>query len=281
MPAPDETAYQDLAHRHYENFPVASWLLPRPLRAPVAAIYAFARSADDIADEGNLTSRERLAQLDTYASHLHVIERGGVPREPLFHLLADNIARHRLPTAPFHDLLSAFRQDVEQTRYADIEQVLDYCRRSANPIGRLLLHLFRINDPNAYQESDSICTGLQLVNFLQDTHQDYARGRIYIPQTVLTAHGVSEQQFTATRADAAWQSMMRAEIARTRAILHSGRGLVARLPGRLSWELRFTLAGGLRVLDKLAACNQIGTISRARLGPWDWFILSARALRQP
>src|SRR5512139_1857095 len=175
---------------HYENFPVASWLLPAPLRRPVSVIYRFARSADDFADEGEAPGPDRLARLDAYRSELRRIEAGESPATALFRDLREIIAAHDLPLEPFYDLLDAFSQDVTKSRYADFAEVMDYCRRSANPVGRLLLHLFGRTTPTDLEQSDLVCSALQLVNFWQDVPIDYAKGRIYLPQDEMRAHGV-------------------------------------------------------------------------------------------
>ena len=166
---------------HYENFPVASFLLPRRLVPAVEAIYAFARSADDIADEGDATPPERLAALEHYGQQLRLIERGDLPGEPMFARLGSVVRRYRLPVAPMHDLLSAFRQDVVTVRYPDYTALLDYCRRSANPVGRLMLALYDAVDERNLRDSDAICSALQLINFGQDVAVDLAKGRIYLP----------------------------------------------------------------------------------------------------
>jgi squalene synthase HpnC len=182
---------------HYENFPVASWLLPKRLRRPVEAIYRFARSADDIADEGDAPPAVRLEQLATYQTELDRIERGEATTHPVFVPLATAIRNHAIPLAPFRDLLSAFAQDVEKSRYANFGEVMDYCRRSANPVGRLVMHLYGDHDPRHLAYSDAICSSLQLINFLQDTAVDYRKGRVYLPQDELAAYHVNETQLVA------------------------------------------------------------------------------------
>ena len=184
-------AAQSVSVAHYENFPVASRLIPAPLRPAVVAIYAFARAADDIADEGDAPPAARLARLDHFGAMLERIECGDVPAEEPFAALGAAIGRHALPLQPFRDLLSAFRQDVVQPRYAEFAQVLDYCSRSANPIGRLLLRLYRADDVEHCRLADAICTGLQLTNFWQDVASDWARGRVYLPLEDLAAFGVT------------------------------------------------------------------------------------------
>ena len=219
---------------HYENFPVASFLVPARLRGAVVAIYRFARAADDIADEGDANAGARLAALDTFGHAIDAIERGETPVLVPFPELAGAIRRHRLPFAPFRDLLSAFRQDVTTTRYADEVALLDYCARSANPVGRLMLALY--GTPGAANEraSDAICTGLQLANFWQDVALDWAKGRVYLPQNDLARFGVTEAQIAGRLCDERWRALMRFEVDRTRALMHSGAPLALRLPGRVA-----------------------------------------------
>ena len=274
MPTPQENAaYQycaQQARRHYENFPVASILLPRALRRPVAAIYAYARSADDIADEGDLDGATRLALLAAYRHNLECIEQGGTPDTALFVALADTIRTHALPLQPFYDLLAAFRQDVTQTRYADFEELAEYCRRSANPVGRLLLRLVRCDSEANIALSDAVCTGLQLTNFLQDVGADYTRGRIYLPQDAMHAHGVTQDDIAARRYSPGWQRLIDGEIGRARGLLLHGTRLGGHLPGRFALEIRLTIAGGLTILDKLQARNRRRFITGTRLTPLDW-----------
>ncbi len=259
-----------VAREHYENFPVASWLLPRHLRAHVAAIYTFARTADDFADEGSFCAAERLALLDAYEEQLDALRRGIVPDMPVFIALANTVNTHSLPLQPFYDLLSAFRQDVTKTRYADSSEIMDYCRRSANPVGRLLLHLFQADSTANRALSDAICTGLQLVNFLQDIEQDYARGRIYICHESMQRFGVSAEHIRTRRADSAWRSMIESEIMRADSLLREGGPLATALPGRIGIELRFIVAGGLIVLDKLRRRNRSGFAGGTRFASHDW-----------
>ena len=195
---------------HYENFPVASLLLPRALREPVSIIYRFARSADDFADEGDDPPQVRLGNLQDFRLALEGIRAGESPRTALFADLARIIRDHHLPVTPFHDLLDAFSQDVVKTRYADFAEVLDYCRRSANPIGRLLLVLFKTNTNENYRRADCICSALQLINFWQDLEIDFARGRIYLPQDEMRGYGVGEEHIASRRCDRSFQEIGRA-----------------------------------------------------------------------
>ncbi len=262
---------------HYENFPVASLLLPRRLRPAVAAIYRFARTADDFADEGDHPPAERLARLEAYRAELARIDAGHAPEGPLFVELAAVVRRHRLPIQPFRDLLDAFSQDVTKGRYGTFTEVLDYCRRSANPVGRLMLHLFGAADPPNAARSDAICTALQLVNFWQDVALDWRKGRIYLPQDEMARFGVFEEHVARARADAAWQRLMAFQTARARALLESGAPLARTLPGRIGWELRLVVQGGLRILERIDRAR--GDVFRRRpalRGP-DWPLMFWRA----
>jgi squalene synthase HpnC len=197
---------------HYENFPVASLLLPRRLRRPIEAIYRFARGADDIADEGDASDAARLQGLADYGDEIDRIERGAAPPRPAFNELAEIIAEWQLPTPLFRDLLDAFAQDVVTKRYADYPQLLDYCRRSANPVGRLLLHLVGRASEENLRRSDCICTALQLVNFWQDVAIDWQKGRVYLPQSDLERFGVAETQIAAGRCSAEWTALLAFEV---------------------------------------------------------------------
>jgi squalene synthase HpnC len=263
---------------HYENFPVASRLVPASLRSAVVAIYAFARAADDIADEGSASPASRLATLDAYGTLLERIERGDAPVDAPFAALAAAIEHHALPLRPFHDLLSAFRQDVIQARYASFEDLLDYCSRSANPIGHLLLHLYRVHGAENLRHADAICTGLQLTNFWQDIALDWRKGRVYLPGADLARFGVSEAQIAEGRCDQAWADLLVFEVARARARLESGRPLARALPLRLALELKLIVAGGLRILGALDAARGDVFRRRPQLRRRDWAALTLKAL---
>ncbi len=267
-----------MAARHYENFPVGSILLPAKLRQPVALIYAFARSADDFADEGTGRADERLYRLDRYARELDSIETGSEPDLPLFQALAPVIRRHALPVQLFRDLLSAFAQDVTRRRYETFDEVLDYCRRSANPIGRLLLHLFGETGSHLLPRSDQVCSSLQLINFLQDIEIDFAKGRIYIPLDEMARFGVSEGQIAGRDAGGGWRPLMGLQIERARRMLDQGAPLGEWLRGRIGLELRMIVLGGRRILHKLEASG--GDVFRHRplLKPLDWAWMLWRAL---
>lgn len=266
------------AQGHYENFPVASRLLPARLRGPTAAIYAFARTADDYADEGDRSPAARLALLERHARRLD----GPPGDDPVFIALSDARARHNLPASLFHDLLHAFRMDVTKQRYADFDEVLEYCRYSANPVGRLILHLSARADCHAdLLRSDAICTALQLVNFLQDIEQDYVENnRIYLPQDEMARCNVSESHIAERRTDAAMLALMEIQTARIRSLLASGAPLAWALPGRLGLELRMTVLGAARVLEAIAA-ERHDLFRRPRLGARDWIHIMWQALVAP
>jgi squalene synthase HpnC len=263
---------------HYENFPVASHLVPEALRPAVLAIYAFARAADDIADEGDAAPAIRLEHLGAFSAMLDRIERGDTPDEAPFFALAAAIRRHALPLAPFRDLLSAFRQDVLQGRYARYADVLDYCARSANPIGRLLLHLYAVTGTEERRNSDAICTGLQLANFWQDIALDWRKGRVYLPGEDLARFGVTEEQIAAGRCDERWSRLLAFEVERTRDLLESGRALALALPLRLRLELKLVVAGGLRILRAIDAVQGDVFRKRPRLSFSDWIAIAPAAL---
>jgi phytoene synthase len=262
---------------HYENFPVASLLLPRLLREPVAVIYRFARSADDFADEGDAPPAMRLAQLEGFRTELRRIAARVAPETPLFEDVARIVREHALPLAPFHDLLDAFSQDVAKTRYAHFPEVLDYCRRSANPVGRLLLHLFGRTHAAALKHSDAICTSLQLVNFWQDVALDWRKGRVYLPQDDMRTFGVSEAQLAEQRCDGAWRALMQFQCDRTRDLMLAGAPLAESLAGRIAMEIRVTIQGGLRILEKLRRSGYDMFRKRPVLRWYDWPLLLWRA----
>jgi len=264
---------------HYENFPVASFLLPRRLVPAVEAIYAFARSADDLADEGDATPAERLAALQAYARELGRIQMQEPSDDPMFSRLAKVIAKFDLPMKPFHDLLSAFQQDVETTRYATHDDVLDYCARSANPVGLLMLHLYKAVDEENVRDSNAICSALQLINFLQDVAIDQQKERIYLPMEDFTRFAVSPAAFERAESHGKWSALMRFEVARARELMLSGAPLALRLRGRIGWELRLVVQGGLRILESIEAVNYDVFRRRPKLTKRDWLTIFWRAMR--
>ena len=268
-----------MAVDHYENFPVASLLVPAHLRRPIAAIYHFARSADDIADEGDASDNERLAGLAAYHAELDRIMAGETPQTPLFVTLAAVIQAYGLPIPLFRDLLDAFAQDVVKKRYADYPELMDYCRRSANPVGRLMLHLFGCTAPEQLMQSDCICTALQLINFWQDIAVDWQKSRVYIPQTDFPHFGVSEDDIAAGRCGEAWEKLIAFQVDRARTLMLRGAPLVHALPGRIGWEIRLTVQGGLRILERIERVRGDVFRHRPKLGKADWFVLLARSIR--
>ena len=261
---------------HYENFPVASVFVPGHLRPAVRAIYRFARTADDLADEGDASPPERLAALQSLNEVLDAIAASLPP--PAWADLGVAVRKHGLAIQHFRDLLSAFSQDVTTTRYADRATLLDYCARSANPVGRLMLQLFRRDEPALRAQADCICSGLQLVNFWQDVAVDWAKGRVYLPQDELARFGVPEAQIAAQRVDERWSDMMHAQTQHARALLQAGRPLARAIGGRAGFELRLVVAGGLRIAERIDAVE--GDVFRRRpsLRLRDWLLMGRRAL---
>lgn len=254
------------AHGHYENFPVASRLLPHAMRGPVAAIYVFARTADDHADEGERTPEDRVQALDDMERALDATLAGEPPDAPLWQALAATFAEHRLPDAPLRALLSAFRQDATQSRYRDFDALLDYCERSANPVGQLLLHLAGTATPENLRDSDAICTALQLINFLQDLRQDFVdRDRLYIPQRDLERHGISERALAEGAPGPAVQALLAEQIERATARLAAGSELPRRLRGRFALEIKLIVRGGWRIGERLRAEKPGDPFARPRL----------------
>ncbi len=274
------------AGTHYENFPVASWLVPRHMRHHVAAVYAFARAADDFADEGTRSVDERHRLLDSWLCRLRdaVSESPPPPRRPIvegepantneiFLALGATIREKQLPSGLFEDLLSAFRQDVTVTRYESWVDVMDYCRRSANPVGRLVLRIADYRDPKLDGWSDAICTALQLTNFWQDLKIDFDRGRVYIPVDEMRAHGALPSDLSGSMMTPAWTRAVAAAVSRTRALFNEGLPLCYAVRGRLKYELRATWLGGTRILDRLERSEYDMIHSRPSLGAADapWF----------
>jgi squalene synthase HpnC len=276
-----------MSANHYENFPVASFLLPRRLRQAVLNIYRFARSADDIADEGDASNAERLQALQTYRDALHVCATPPTERtvtlhptlDAIFTPLGQTIVDHQLPLQPFEDLLSAFEQDIVQKRYVDQTALDHYCARSANPVGRLMLHLYGAIAQDTLEQSDAICTALQRLNFLQDVAIDWQKSRIYLPQQELSRFGVTEETIANRQTSAAWKALMQEQVTACRALLHFGQPLGRRLPGRIGLELRLIVQGGLRILEKLEHIEFDVFRHRPTLGAYDWALMLTRALR--
>jgi squalene synthase HpnC len=293
-PEPLARAYaacEALARSHYENFPVASRLLPAPMRPHVAAVYAFARVADDIADEGSAPAAERLTQLNAWQRRLHaavaVEAAEGAPHQHedlIVAALAHSIRSLDLPIALFDDLVSAFGQDTMTTRYASWPDVFDYCRRSANPVGRLVLRIAGVRDAALERSSDALCTALQLANFWQDFGGDWRRGRLYVPRDVQTESGASERDLLDAPAGplpTAWTSALSRCVAVTRDQLARGREVCDGVRGRLRYELRLTWLGGQRILDRIDRARRELLTYRPTLHGSDVPLLLWRAMRWP
>lgn len=268
-----------MSTNHYENFPVASLLLPPRLRPAVRAIYAFARTADDIADEGDASVEHRLRALHAFEAALDRIEDRQAAESALFQSLEQTILEYQLPLTPFRDLLSAFKQDVVTTRYGRFSDLLDYCRRSANPIGILMLHLYGEATSQNMRDSDAICSALQLINFWQDVAIDWDKARIYLPLEDLQRFGVSQTQIANGTIDHAWRQLMQFEAQRARSMMMGAKSLALRLPGRIGWELRLVIQGGLRIIERLEAVDYDMFRHRPTLGKADWLLLLWRACR--
>jgi squalene synthase HpnC len=247
-------------------------LLPKHIRQPISVIYAFSRTADDFADEGDADQLTRLNQLEEYSEHLHQIETGAYNgTDPIFIALADVIEQHQLPISLFHDLLSAFKQDVVKSRYNNFEEVLDYCTRSANPVGRLLLHLMNETSEQQLQQSDSVCTALQLINFYQDIEQDLIESnRIYIPLDELAAAGIKDTDIIHIE-NPKLVKLIRSLYGRTKTIMEQGIPLGASLSGRVGWEVRAMTLGGVKTLQALMQQPDAHLLSRPRLSKWSLF----------
>jgi len=248
-------AYQhclDIAQNHYENFPTASKLLQADLRPAVAAIYAFARHADDLADEGDALPATRLKQLDAWETLLERCEHDHAINHPVFQALGDAIRTRRLDIEELDKLLVAFRMDVSIHAYATLDELLFYCKHSANPVGRLMLQLHSIQNPDAVYCSDNICTALQLINFWQDLSVDLPKGRCYLPEHWLHTAGLSGQQLRDDKLEAeSIRPVLAKAISQTRRMLEAGAPLLAMIPFRLRLQIAATLHGGRRMLDKI------------------------------
>ena len=268
---------------HYENFPVASVLVPPHLRPAIETIYRFARSADDIADEGDAPDAARLAGLEAFRDQLRRIASGNEPAsEPearLFAALGQVIRTHALPVQLFEDLLDAFSQDVVQKRYADFAELADYCRRSANPVGRLLLALYRKEDALSLERSDAICTSLQLINFWQDVAVDLQKGRVYIPRDTLSRSGFDPAGEIPGAYDLRLRTALEFELDRARSLMLNGAPLARSLPGRIGWELALVVQGGLRIIEKIERQDYDVFARRPVLGKPDWILMVLRAVR--
>ena len=270
---------QQIVRNHYENFPVASWFLPKKLRLPISVIYAFARHADDLADEGELDDSERYKALEQYQADFEKALEVSYSDNPVLFALTNVVKNHQLPTDLFFDLLTAFKMDTKTRRYASFDDILNYCRYSANPVGRLLLHLHQQNTDENLKSSDAICTALQLINFYQDIYQDIQENnRIYIPVDELEQFNITEQHFLNKINDSSMQRLMKHQTERAKKIMLSGAVLGQQLSGLFGLEIRMIIQGGLTIADKLQKIPNV--FDRPRLTSRDKFVMLWHALRK-
>jgi len=268
----------DIVKNHYENFPVASWLLPSKIRKPISAIYAFARTADDIADEGTASGNERLRQLDEMAQKLDMIRYGKIINDPIFIALSDTIEKFDLPISLLHDLLTAFKMDVTIHRYQNFDELLNYCKYSANPIGQLLLHLFNTVSVQNIAYSDAICSALQLINFLQDIEQDYVeQDRIYLPLDYMNKYNISESAIKDKQHSSELRDLIDSLLERIQKMLDFGKPLGRVLPGRVGFEIKLTIVSANIIIQKLSS-NRTDVFTRPRLKWQDGILIFNRAL---
>ena len=271
-----------ISQTHYENFPVASIILPKHLRRPIALIYAFARQADDFADEGNMPDDERLNHLNFFKEQLDLVKNKTQSQVELFNALSEMVRENNLPWQPFYDLLDAFSQDVTKSRYANFNEIKYYCRRSANPIGQLLLHLYKQATPLNLTYANHICTSLQLINFYQDIAIDFDdthhKRRIYLCQDEMVRFNVTESQIANKQMEENWQQFMLFNINRAQDLLNAGKPLGRILPGRLGLEMRLIINGGQHILNRLRQVNGDIFTQRPVIKAWHWPIIFFKAL---
>ena len=267
----------ELAKNHYENFPVASFLIPKDLRKDISIVYWFARTADDLADEGNFSDEERLKNLDDFENEFSrsLSEKSN---NNFFIILNETIKNKNLNPQNFYDLLSAFKQDVLKKRYKDFDEVLDYCRRSANPVGRIILDLNNIRIDDAYKFSDNICTALQLTNFYQDTLIDYQKGRIYYPQDEIKLFNVTENMFEIKENNEHISALVKHNVERTQRLFDEGKSLLKYLNGRLKIEIKWTIAGGEMILNKIKKNNYNVFNTRPKLSKLNYFSILVQSI---
>ena len=278
--AEKEKAYNDsleFAKSHYENFPVVSFLVPKNLRKHIAVIYRFARTADDMSDEGNYSKEERLEKLERFENGFRDLLNKNF-RSPFDYALYSTIEEKKLDPGLFLDLLKAFKQDVVKNRYRNYSEVLEYCENSANPVGRLILMLFGINRKEAMQYSDNICTALQLTNFFQDAKIDFGKGRIYLPQEEMEKFGVSEKMFELKENNLNLKQLLEYNINRTQHLFNEGKKLFPFLKGMLKFEIKWTVLGGEEILQKIRKNNFDVLNIRPELNKIDFLFLLVKAL---
>ena len=273
------TSAINFAKSHYENFPVVSYLIPKNLRKHIAVIYQFARQADDIADEGNLTPEERLTQLNKFTNDFSNALNGNYSNS-FWKALASTINQFDLTHQLFFDLLTAFKQDVTKKRYSDYEELLNYCKHSANPVGRIILELFNIRDEALMIYSDNICTALQLTNFYQDVKVDYEKNRIYLPEDEMKNFGVTKNIFTLSKINSNFKKLLLFQTKRTRQLFGEGKKLLSSLPGLLKYEIKWTILGGEEILNKIEKLDFDVLNNRPKLSKIDYFLIMIKAFIQ-
>lgn len=266
-----------LSKKHYENFPVASFLIPKHKRTDIAIVYWFARAADDLADEGQFSPGERLSALDEFEKHFNESLKGKFISDE-HKILSDVIVRNSLNPKDFKDLISAFRQDVTKNRYENFDEILDYCKRSANPVGRIVLNIFNIKNEEAYNYSDKICTALQLTNFFQDVEIDYAKNRIYFPKDEMLRFNVDEKLFEMKENNPNFSALLKYSIERTRNLFNQGKSLFRFLRGRLKLEIKWTVAGGEKILSKIEKNNYQIFGNRPKLNKADFISILLKSI---
>jgi squalene synthase HpnC len=272
-----EANVSNLAKDHYENFPVASFLIPKKFRKDIAIIYWFARTADDLADEGNVEPERRLEELNKFELEFNKSLKGE-PDNLYFNQLAKTISDNKLSSEYFFDLLSAFKQDVVKKEYENFDEVLDYCKRSAHPVGRILLELFNISDENAFINSDKICTALQLTNFYQDTLIDIEKGRNYYPQNEMKMLNVSKKMFELKENNPNIKALVKHNVERAQSLFDEGKNLLKYLDGRFKIEIKWTIAGGEKILDKIRKNEYAVFTKRPKLDRVDFILLLVKSI---
>jgi len=269
--------FNDLAKYHYENFPVSSFLIPFNYRKDIAIVYWFARTADDLADEGNISDQKRLDALNEFENEFNksLVDKS---QNAEFKILSQTIKSKNLNPELFNDLLSAFQQDVIKKRYNTFDEVLDYCKRSANPVGRILLEIFNIKDKTAVINSDKICTALQLTNFYQDTKLDFEKGRIYYSLDEMEKFKVTEKMFALGENNLNIKALVNHNVERAQNLFDEGKDLLKYLSGRFKYEIKWTIAGGEKILDKVRKNNFDVFSSRPKLSKVDFLTLLAKSI---
>jgi len=265
------------AKSHYENFPVVSLFLPKRLRKHVAVVYKFARQADDLADEGNIKPGQRLVNLYNYEKNLNRCLNNGYDNS-FWEALGNTINEFNLTGKHFIDLLSAFKQDVEKIRYETFDEVLNYCEHSANPVGRIILEFFDIRDPDTLSYSDAVCTALQLTNFLQDTAIDYKKGRIYIPLEDLRKYEIDEIVFNQYKDSDSFRDVLKFQEVRIREMFENGKNLIPHLPKEIKKQIKWTILGGEKILDKIEKIDYSVLNFRPTLSKYDYIKLMFKAI---